>query len=356
MPNELLPRIGRLVACVAVRGDCSEWRVELDGAEATAVAYGSLSGPLSAGDLVWLNTTAVALGLGTGGAHFVIARVAADAPAEIQPYFPGRDAGHILKLRYTPLQHRVCAVEEEASPHRVALLEFRSLEGTPVLAAELLSQAGTAAIAARAVAPDARIALVHLDSAALPLAFSSLIHRLRTDGVLDTTITVGQSFGGELEAVNVYTGLAAARAVVGADLILVTQGPGNAGTGTELGFSGMALVEALHAADLLGGRPMLIPRVSEADLRDRHRGLSHHTATLLRSLRAPVIVPATEPLSLPAGVRVEHWWEVVDPTPAWPAIERYGDLLTSMGRTLDQDRLFFHTAAAAGVFAATKRS
>ncbi|MCC2671785.1 MAG: hypothetical protein K0Q72_4256 [Armatimonadetes bacterium] len=353
-PLRLERRSGRLIACTAVRGDCSEWQVDLDGSPETAIAYGSLAGPLQAGDLVWLNTTAVSLSLGTGGAHFVIARLDQNPSSDVYPTFTSRDAGHILKLRYTPLQLRVCAAEEEVSPHRAALEAFRSLDGAPVVAAELLSQAGAAAVAARAAAPGARIVLVHLDSAALPLAFSGLIHRLRADGVLDATVTVGQSFGGDLEAINVYSGLAVARAAAGADLILVTQGPGNAGTGTELGFSGLAVVEALHAADLLGGRPILIPRLSEAEARARHQGLSHHTATILRSLRVPVTVPVADPHppGFPNGVGVEHRTEVTEPDSSWAAIERYRDVLVSMGRTLDQDRLFFRTTAAAGVFAA----
>lgn len=311
-----------------------------------AIAYASLSGPLRPGDEVLLNTTAVQLALGTGGTHFVIAGPGDDG----QPEFEGREAGHILKLRYTPLQLRVCSAEEETSPHRAAVEAFTGLERTPVLGTELLSMAAAAAIAARAAAPAARIALVHLDSAALPIAFSRLVTRLRGDGVLNATVTVGQSFGGDYEAVNVYSGLAVARAVAGADLILVSQGPGNVGTGARLGFSGLALAEALHAAVFLKGTPILAPRMSEGDGRDRHRGLSHHTATLLEALHVRVHVPF--PSSAPRSALERHCVAVEDAAFAWPALEPYRDVLTTMGRSLEEDMLFFQAAAAAGVFTA----
>ncbi|MGV3722981.1 MAG: DUF3866 family protein [Actinomycetota bacterium] len=266
------------------------------------------------------------------------------------PEFAGREAGHILKLRYTPLQLRVLSAEEEASPHRAAVQAFRGLERTPVLAAELLSQAGAAAIAARATSPAGRIVLVHLDSAALPIAFSRLVARLQEDGVLNATVTVGQSFGGDYEAVNIYSGLVVAKAVARADLIIVSQGPGNVGTGTRLGFSGLALVEALHAAAFLDGAPILAPRMSEGDGRDRHRGVSHHTGTILEALRVSVHVPFPTADSPPTGER--HPVTAVDPAPAWAALDAYRDALTTMGRSLEEDRLFFQAAAAAGIFAA----
>jgi hypothetical protein len=354
--DALRRRVGRLGACAEVRPDCSEWEVEVEGRTERAVAFPSLAGPLRPGDWVLLNTTAVALGLGTGGRHFVLARCEPpspeDAPAAEAP-FPGREAGHVLKLRYTPLQLRVMAAEEEASPHRQAVLGFRSLEGAPVLGAELHSQAGAAVLAARACAPGFRIALIQMDTAALPLSLSRLVARLRAEGILDATITVGQAFGGDYEAVNIYTGLIVAREVVGADLIVVTQGPGNVGTGTEYGFSGLGLAEAFHACDTLGGAPFLAPRLSEADPRPRHRGISHHTRTLLRCTRVPVTLPLPpgfEGTLPPPAVFVPASGE--PPEELLKPLLPYRGLLTTMGRSLDDDPLFFQAAAGAGWAAA----
>src|SRR5207237_5905914 len=104
----------------------------------------------------------------------------------------------------------------------------------------------------------------------------------------------GQALGGDLEAVTLHTGLLAARHVLAADLAVVAQGPGNLGTGTRWGFSGVACGEAVNAAAVLNGRPVASLRVSEADPRRRHRGISHHSLTAYGRValaRADVVVP-----------------------------------------------------------------
>lgn len=352
-PDSLQLREGRLLRCRERRPGCSEWEVETGGQAARAVAYDTLTPSLEPNARVLLNTTAAALSLGTGGTHFVVAVL--DAAPEEAP-FAGREAGHIMRLRYTPLQHRVCSVEEEASPHREALLACRDLGGMRVLVAELHSQAAAAALAARAARPEVRIAWVQADTAALPLPYSRLVARLRTDGVLTASISVGQGFGGDYEAVNLYTGLLAARAVVRADLAIVTQGPGNVGTGTEYGFSGLGLVEALHAADLLGGVPLVAPRMSDADPRERHRGLSHHTRTLLRCTRAPVTVPypagTADMEGAEGGAGVRHRLQPVTLPAGFDPFACYEQSLSTMGRSVGQDKVFFQAAAAAGYHAA----
>ena len=321
----------------------------MEGRTERAIAYPELCGPLAPGAEVLLNTTAAALSLGTGGVHFILAAlgVAPDEP------FPGREAGHIMRLRYTALQHRVQAVEETGFGGAVT-----GLGGLPVLAAELHSQAAVAALAARAARPELRLAWLQLDTAALPLAFSRLLARLRSEGVVDASIAVGQGFGGDYEAVNVYSGLIAARAAVEADLVIVTQGPGNVGTGTNYGFGGMALVEALHAVSLLGGTPILAPRMSEADPRERHRGVSHHTRTLLRSLRVMVRVPfpANRADMMPgdtgATPEVGHNLVPVELRAGWDPLAGYEESLSTMGRSRAQDSLFFESAVVAGLYAA----
>ncbi len=77
----------------------------------------------------------------------------------------------------------------------------------------------------------------------------------------------------------VHSGLLAARHVVDADIAIVAQGPGNLGTGTRWGFSGVAAGEAVNAAAVLDGRPVGSLRVSFADPRERHQGVSHHSLT-----------------------------------------------------------------------------
>ena len=109
--------------------------------------------------------------------------------------------------------------------------------------------------------------LRHDGRRALPADFSRTVAGLRESEWLAACISVGQAYGGDLEAVNVHTGLLAAHLVVGADVAVVAQGPGNLGTGTRWGFSGTSAGEAVNAAGVLGGRPIASLRVSEADQR-----------------------------------------------------------------------------------------
>ena len=140
--------------------------------------------------------------------------------------------------------------------------------------------------------PEARVAYVMTDSAALPLAYSRLVQALREQGLLDVTVTAGQAFGGDLEAVNLYSALVTAAVAGKADIIIAGQGPGNVGTGTALGFGGVEQAMLLNAAAALEGLPIAVPRISFADPRARHLGLSHHTLTVLGRLTlAPAILP-----------------------------------------------------------------
>src|SRR5688572_10411036 len=171
------------------------------------------------GDRVLLNVAALDRGLGTGGYALVIAVLDAEGRVTRQPPQP---AGHLVKARYMPLQAMVAGADEQGSPHHEVLADADSLDGLPVLVADLHS----------ALAPDrpgARVVYVMTDQGALPIAFSRSVAELRAAGLLAGTVTVGQSFGGDLEAVTVHSGLLAAKLALGADLVILTQGPGNLG-------------------------------------------------------------------------------------------------------------------------------
>jgi hypothetical protein len=174
-------------------------------------------------------------------------------------------------------------------------------------------------------------------------------------------ITTGQSFGGDLETVTVHTGLLAARHALGADVAIVAQGPGNLGTGTRWGFSGVAAGEAVNAAAVLGGRPVACLRVSDADPRDRHRGISHHSLTAYGRValaRADVVVPALPgefgrriaAQAGPLGTRHALVTVAVDGLEA--ELRKCPAPLVTMGRSLDGDLAYFLAAAAAGRHAA----
>src|SRR5215470_1236085 len=250
--------------------------VTVDGESVRALAYPALVGSPRVGDRVLLNTTALDRELGTGGYAFVVAlpdRLPPDPPRTDTTASP--QAGHVVKSRYTPLQAMVASVDEQGSPYHELLREAGSVEGMPVVVADLHSalpailaglfassrtaagfSGGSGGSSPRAGRAFPRVCYVMQDGGALPGWFSRTAAGLRAAGWMAATVTTGQSFGGDLEAVTVHTGLLAARHVVGADVAVVTQGPGNLGTGTRWGFSGVAAGEAVNAVAALGGRPV----------------------------------------------------------------------------------------------------
>lgn len=316
-----------------------------------ALAYPDLVGRPEAGDEVLLSVAALDLELGTGGYALVVAvpsRLPQDAPLE----------GHMVKARYTPLQTVVDGAEERYPK----LASATSLHGMPVVVADLHSALPAVLAGIRADRPSARVAYVMTDGGALPLPFSRTVDGLRTAGWLAAgTVTVGQAFGGDLECVTVHSGLLAARHVLEADIAIVTQGPGNLGTGTEWGFSGVACGEAVNAAAVLGGRPVAALRVSSSDARERHHGLSHHSLTAYGKValaRAEVALPDVDDAfwrdvaSQTGELGTRH---AVTPVPIDgldAALRSCPVRLSTMGRGLDQDYAAFLASACAGRLAA----
>jgi hypothetical protein len=336
-----------------------ELEVATDDGPLKALAYPELTGDPEPGDRVLLNVGALVMGLGTGGYALVVAlpdRLPADPPDD----GTNRDSGHLVKARYTPLQAIRLGVDEEASPHREVMAAATSLDGMPVVLADLHSALPAIVAAVRFDRPRARIAYVMTDGGALPAWFSRTLDGLRDH--LVGTVTTGQAFGGDLEASTVHTGLLAARHVLGADVTVVTQGPGNLGTGTTWGFSGVALGEAVNATGTLGGRPVGSLRISTGDGRPRHRGVSHHSLTAygkVALLPADLPVPdgldphlAAEIDAALAPLAARHRLPRVPVDGLDEALRASPVPLSTMGRKLDQDYAYFLAAAAAGRFAA----
>ncbi len=342
-------RSGRVGSVLSARDGLQRVEVDLGSGPERAYVLTQLTGTVAAGDRVVVNTTAVDLGLGTGGWHFVHWNLEHDEWIEPGP-------GHILKARYTSLQTDVGSTEEHLDATAAAVT---AVDGMPVVAAALHSQLPAIAVTIRSLRPETRIAYVMTDGAALPLALSDLVAELRVRELLDATITCGHAFGGDYEAVNVFSALAIARHIADADVAIVVMGPGIVGTNSTLGFTGIEVGSVLDAAHGLRGDPIACLRASAADDRDRHRGVSHHTITTLtvatRS-RVTVPLPMVEPrvdLDLrsdldAAGITARH--DVVD-CPIPDVIDLFGqhDLhVTSMGRPAASDPILFQCGAAAG--------
>lgn len=300
-------------------------RLRVDGRP--CVAYPRLTGPVALGDDVLVNVQAVELGLGSGGFDVLHANLTRglDRPPEAR--------AHVMKLPYTPLQHAVLHAEEDGGADG-------SLNGMPVVCCSLHSQV---APACAGLGEGLRVAYVQVPGGALPVSLSDTVPTLRRRGLLELSVAVGACVDGDVACVTVASALAwCARAGFAAAVCSV--GPGIVGTASPWGHGGLAAAEAVAAARLLGGAPVLAVRASVADPRDRHRGLSHHTRAVLAlagevEIGWPADADVLDGLDVGAVTRVdvEGWREACAGLP-----------LAHMGRGPDDDPSFFAAAFAAG--------
>jgi len=288
-----------------------------------------------------VNTTAVDLDLGSGGWDVVHWNLERDRWSQPGP-------GHVMKLRYTSLQADTGAAEE-----RSGFPGDGALDAMPVIVCSLHSQVACVAAAFKDAAHHRRLAYVMTDGGSLPLALSDLVAGLVGSGLVDTTITAGQAFGGEHEAVNVLSALHVAKGG-GADAVVVGTGPGVVGTRTKYGTSALEVAWVIDLAGRGGGRPVLALRYSEADRRTRHQGVSHHSLTALEQAHEPALVPVPRG-STHIDVAGHHVVEVEVPDVP-TLIDGHGLSVTSMGRGPADDPLFYAYAGAAGVAAASVTS
>jgi hypothetical protein len=316
--------------------------VEVDGERRRAWADEVLLGEMREGDEVVVNVAALDLKLGSGGFDVVHVNLTRGLEGGAEG-----DA-HVIKLNYTSLQHPVQPVEEQS----VRLMGARDPKGAPlrVLVLPLHGHLAPAAWAAAQAAPGLRVGYVQTGGGALPGSFSRDVKQLRERELLAGHITAAPSYGGEHEALSTVGALDAATAL-GWDAALVGPGPGIIGSDTAYGHGGMATLDSTHAALSLGLPTILSPRLSSSDPRDRHRGLSHHTATVLDLLLTPVDLPIPEEAKdLFAASR-----HALHPVPVDLSGYGAGGLPSkTMGRDLTDDPLFFAAPLAAGTFLASR--
>lgn len=345
---------GRVCDIREANGDVAWIWVEIDGDIQRAVNYKKLTGDVEVGDTVVLNTTAVELSLGTGGEHFVISNLNKQRQS-----LSGE--GHIMKLRYTPMQMKCFSCEEQDSPYHQTIKNFESLKGSKFIVGTLHSMLAPIASYIKKRDPSKKINYIMTDAGALPLAFSKTVTSLKEKGIIDNTITVGQSFGGDYEAVNIYTGLIVASEVLKSDITIVAMGPGIAGTGTKYGFSGIEQAAISDAILNLGGRSILVPRISFADKRDRHSGISHHSLTVFGELTnksAELVFPrlgGSEEERIVTQIsdyklEKKHSVHFREGNGMVESLDHYGLTVKTMGRGYNEDEEFFKALAAVGEY------
>jgi len=299
-------------------------RLEVDGVP--CVAYPGVTGPVDLDDEVLVNCQARALELGSGGFDVLYANLTRGLG------LPPEEGAHVVKLPYAPGQFAALHAEEDADP-------AAELDGMPVVCCSLHSQL---AAACAGLGEGVRVAYVQLEGGALPLGLSDTVRALRRRGLLASTVSQGASFGGDFECVNVASALSWA-AASGHEAVVCAVGPGIVGTGSRLGHGGVAAAAAANFATALGGSPVLAVRVSTADERERHRGVSHHTRSVVELCLARVTIAWPEGLEAPEWlepreeVEVDGWEDACAGLP-----------LSHMGRGPDVEPWFFAAAFAAG--------
>jgi hypothetical protein len=289
-------------------------RLEVDGI--ACVAYPRLTGEVEVGDEVLVNEQARLLELGSGGFDVLYANLTRGLGLKAE------EGAHVMALPYTPGQVALRRGEEDG-----ALPE--TLDAMPVVLCTLHSQVAPvcAALAGN------RVAYVQVDGGALPLSLSDAVRALKERGLLGTAIAVAPCLDGDVDCVTTAAALVLARRE-GYDAIVCAIGPGIVGTGTQFGHGALSLADAANMAAALGGRPVLTVRSSEADPRDRHRGVSHHTQSVLDLCLGEIVV------AWPDEVATDGWEDACAALP-----------LRHMGRGPAEDPAFFRAAFAAGVTA-----
>jgi hypothetical protein len=331
--NTPFPPVLRRARVLAVSAELAEIELlegPLAGETVPGIFYRHLGAPPVAGEEVAANTVGLEMSLGTGG-------VAVIAPSLEGSAHAPTNEDHFVKLPYTPLQFPA------TSPPQA-----ESLSGVPVVALSLHSHLAPACCAAATLRSGCRIAFLWQEGGALPVALSRIVRELKEKGLLHAVVSAGSCFGGDLEAPNVYSGLlAAAGSELRAELVLAGVGPGLVGTATAFGHGGMAAAVALNAASSLDAEPVLAPRLSWAESRERHRGLSHHTQAALRAALAGCRVAFPASCEVPTERLPErHAYEFVEASAAGSQ-KRFGVPFESMGRRYEEDPVFFDAAAAA---------
>jgi hypothetical protein len=354
-------RRATVVEAHSARGPEQDLLVQIAGdSPRQAIADVALLGISEVGDEVIVNVQARDLGLGSGGFDVVHVNVTRGLAAEDTP------GAHVMKLNYTSLQHAVQPVEDG---------DLQLPLEKPVAVLALHGQLAAMAWAFAQASPGCKLGFVQTPGGALPGGHSRIVRTLREHDLLAGHLTAGAAFGGEGEAITTAGALHHGLRTLGWDAAVCGPGPGIVGSSSLLGHGGMHALDSAHTALALGARALVVARMSSADPRPRHRGISHHTLTVLDLLLEPVTV------ALPAGIRspfgadlraglgsmfgasergrpqleldvdrparlARHdWWRAPVDMPGYLAS---GLPAQTMGRTLIEDPLFFGAALAGG--------
>lgn len=354
--NMIRIRKGTVVSITSRNDRITLVYIKFDDIIEKALNYNYLSGDIKVNDIVYINSTANFLKLGTGGYNYVIINETRGYITDINKL------GHIMKLRYTPFQLNCSLSEEECLKYDNIKNNFGNLGGMVVITGELHSMLSPTACCLKYINKDIKVVYIMTDGGSLPIDFSFSVNELKCKKIITYTITSGNAFGGDMEAVNIYDALIIAHMILKCDIAIVTMGPGIVGTGTKYGFSGIEQGAIIDCINTIKGIPLLIPRISFKDLRKRHYGISHHTLTILSEIaktKAHVIFPVLEDDKMDfiksqvatLGIEEKHFIHFVDCDTVFMALNSFNINVSTMGRGLHEEREFFMACSSAACYA-----
>ncbi|MDF2672719.1 MAG: hypothetical protein K0R09_984 [Clostridiales bacterium] len=323
-----------------------------------AINYILETGLCIVGDLVVINTIGNRLGLGTGGYNFIYFNMSNKSNGE---QILDRNQGHIIKMKYTPGQLRVKAIEENIEYKKLFSKETKLLP-KPVIYTILHSMISPLVKSIKYIKPDAIISCVYTYGGAMNANNSFTLKKLRASGLINSVITTGECYGGDYESINIATGILFGFNQLNSDIIIVCCGPGVAGSSTYYGYSTFDFIGPIYITKLLGLCPVLIPRISMADNRERHMGVSMQSISILQNLDFSVHVPVYRDIEdvegfrniynqlIMHGIIHKHKVQFIEDVIIKKSIDYISADTRVMGRSYIEDPWFFYNCSCAGVY------
>lgn len=320
-----------------------------------AINYLNTNPPCEIGDEIVINTIANRLNLGTGGYNFVYYNLSNNGTYRESN---DRHFGHIIKMKYTPMQLRIKPVEEYEE-YRDLFDERVKIEPKPVIAATLHSMVPPIVSTVKYLKPDLKISCIYTCGGALNSSYSNVLRQLKSKKLINSVITSGECYGGDFESINIYTAIIFSIKALKSDILIVCCGPGIAGTSTYFGFSTLEFILPVYASKILGCRPIVVPRISFEDKRKRHYGISMQTIALLKCLDFPVNVPICnsenhEILNQQLEtykINDKHNIIFLESSETKKAMEEFCIYADVMGRKYEDDKYYFDNCGVSGVYA-----
>ncbi|WAM30622.1 DUF3866 family protein [Caldicellulosiruptor naganoensis] len=300
-----------------------------------AVNFLDINKKVTVGQEVLVNITARKLKLGSGGYDYIL-------PTNS---FCNHSKGHIMKLRYTPLQFSVLTEEEKNPELFNRIPNFNDLI---IVVCELHSMLMPICLYLKECDRNIRISVIINDWGMLNAKLSHNLSFLKENHFVDYVISCQEAFNGDFECINEINSLIFSKSL-DAQVTIISPLPGIVGTGTKFGFSAYKAVNVIEDISRFGGKVVFPIRVSKSEERERHKFVSHHSLTILSYVNSSVEIPIyqfedkifyTQVFKILNNYRTKHILIPIDRIDD-NIVEKYKLLLKTMGRGFEEDSEYF---------------